>query len=181
VTVPTPAPTPAPADVLSGFGLRARLPRAWEGRLYLRPQPTARFTGPAPGGPSGASPGALGWLGEDNRPVMHLADFPLPATRGDFGSGALEQMPDRRAFVALLEYGPDEVDTALFAPAGMPRPQLREFSPDGLQRRIRGQRGYQRFFTLAGRAFCLYVVLGSAGTAQTVDQVNLVLSGIEVS
>jgi hypothetical protein len=174
-------PTPAPADVLSGYGLRARLPRAWEGRLYLRLQPTARFTGPAARASTDPNPGGHGWLGEATHPVLHLADFPLPATRGDFGSGALELMPARRSFVALLEFGPHEVGTALFAPTGMPRPQLREFSPDGLQRRIRGQLGYQRFFSQAGRAFCLYVVLGAAGTTTTVGQVNAVLDGIEVS
>jgi hypothetical protein len=174
-------PTGAPIDLLSGYGLRARLPRAWEGRLYLRARPSARFQGPSARPSVDLRAGAQGWLGEQPHPVMHLADFPLPAGRGDFGSGALELMPARRSFVALLEYGPQEAGTALFAPIGMPRPQLREFSPDGLQRRIRGQLGYQRFFSQAGRAFCLYVVLGAAGTAATVDQVNAVLEGIEVS
>ena len=65
---------------------------------------------------------------------------------------------------------------------GIPRPRQADFSPDCLQRRLPGQLGYQRFFTVGSRALCLFVVLGSAGHAATlVDDVHATLDGVEVT
>jgi hypothetical protein len=51
-----------------------------------------------------------------------------------------------------------------------------------MQRPLPGQSGAQFFFTEAGRAFCLYVVLGShARRRQLVPEVNLVLSALSVT
>ncbi len=36
-----------------------------------------------------------------------------------------------------------------------------EFRANGMQRWIRGQSAYQAFFNEAGRAFCLYIVIGN--------------------
>ena len=50
-----------------------------------------------------------------------------------------------------------------------------------LQRTLRGQAGVQRFFHEAGRAFCLYVVLGSfARRQEMVGAVNEVLASLAV-
>jgi hypothetical protein len=70
----------------------------------------------------------------------------------------------------LLEFDPVSTSQALFSMRDMPR-TLRpsDFSPDRLQRRVEGQGGAQFFFQEAGRAFCLYVVLGSF-----VDRVDLI-------
>jgi hypothetical protein len=99
-------------------------------------------------------------------PVTHLATFPLPADRGDFGSGAVDVMGADDVLIALVEYGPECVDTPLFPRAAVPTPEPNQFRPESLQRIVSGQLGYQRFFTTAGRAFCLYVVLGSAANAR---------------
>jgi hypothetical protein len=139
-----------------GYGLEASLPAGWEGVLRAAP-PSVREPGEV--GPMGADPDA----GGDVRPggVFHAGTFGLPSERGDFGSGAVELMRDEDTFVALLEYDPEEAGTALFAAEGLPRRlDPRRFSESALQRAVAGQAGYQHFFTEAGRAFCLYVVLG---------------------
>lgn len=116
-------------------------------------------------------------------PVLHAADFALPDHRGDFGSGAVDIMRPTDTFIALLEYHPDNTKTALFANAGPPRQVSPDaFSPQQLQRTIRGQAGFQRFFSDQGRAFCLYVVLGSmADRRELVGKVNATLARIEIA
>jgi hypothetical protein len=114
--------------------------------------------------------------------VMHLGSFPLPVERGSFGSGAVELMNNQDIFMALFEYGPDSVGTALFAAEGIPRNlQARQFDRNMLQRALPGQTGLQQFFTHNGRAFCLYVVLGShIDRADLLPRVNAVLDSLEI-
>jgi hypothetical protein len=85
--------------------------------------------------------------------------------------------------IVLFEYGQDSVGSPLFAHEGMPRRLAPdEFDRDALQRPLPGQSGLQRFFTERGRAFCLYVVLGShLDRSELVPRVNAVLSTVEVS
>ena len=185
----TPAATaPAPKPItLDGWGIRAAVPGHWEGRLYNRPAPEADYgdepmTSQELRSRPDAARGAIGWKGERTAPVLHLANFGLGSERGDFGSGVVGTMGSRHAFVALLEYDPELAGTALFAASDLPRPRQKDFSPDCLQRRLPGQLGFQRFFTLGPRALCLFVVLGSAGNARTLLQdVNTTLDGVEVS
>lgn len=114
--------------------------------------------------------------------VMHLASFPLPVERGSFGSGAVELMGNQDVFMALFEYGPDSVGTALFAPEGIPRNlQARQFDRNALQRALPGQSGLQQFFTHRGRAFCLYVVVGShVDRHDVLPQVNEILDTLVI-
>jgi hypothetical protein len=106
----------------------------------------------------------------------------LPAERGSFGSGAVELMGAGDAFITLFEYGPESADTELFAAQGIPRQILaREFDRNALQRSLPGQSGLQRFFTHKGRAFCLYVVLGShLDRADLIPRVNAVLDTLDI-
>jgi hypothetical protein len=115
--------------------------------------------------------------------VMQVASFPMPAERGSFGTGAVELMRSGDVFMTLFEYGPESVGTRLFEAEGIPR-QLaaREFDRTALQRAMPGQSGLQRFFTHNGRAFCLYVVLGShVDRADILPRVNSVLETLEIS
>jgi len=107
----------------------------------------------------------------------------MPDDRGDFGSGAVELMGSSHVLVVLLEHGAAAASTALFANKGMPRQLGAElFSPHQLQRTIAGQAGTQVFFHEGGRAFCLYVVLGSSrGRARLIPRVHEVLSQLEVT
>jgi hypothetical protein len=115
-------------------------PRGCDARIYRRQQTEA---------------------GEQNLPIMHAANFALPAIRGDFGSGAVDRMRRDNVLVVLLEFDQPSAKTALFANHGVPRPHSDEFHPTQLQRVLPGQSGGQWFFNTGDRAFCLYVVLGS--------------------
>lgn len=145
---------------IARYGISARLPPGWEGAAFRRPA----------------------GLGERTHPVLHLASFPLPAIRGDFGSNAVEAMRAGDAFLALLEDDAASVGTAMFAGRTLPRAlEPAQFSPAILQRSLPGQVGTQVFFAERGRAFCLYVVLGSGGLAQlVVPRVNAVLAGLRI-
>jgi hypothetical protein len=152
---------------LTGHGLRATMPPGWEGAIALER------------GSEGIELAAAGGV---LRPVAHLATFPLPGDRGDFGSGAVELMRTEDVFVALLEYDPAEAGSALFARRGIP-PRLdpRRFSAVSLQRGLPEQAGLQEFFTEAGRPFCLYVVLGDRNDAHLqVRKVEQVLAGVRI-
>ena len=160
---------------VSGHGLRATLPPRWEARLYRRERPDEPAW-------RGVHPDAYGHLDEVSHPVLHLANFALPPRRGDFGTGAVELMGAEHAFVAVVEFDGEEAGRALFAGAGLPRPELRDFAPNALQRRLPGQLGWQRFCTERGRPFSVYAVLGSRQhAARLVDEVRRVLDRVEVT
>ncbi|MCW2667990.1 MAG: hypothetical protein JWN57_2952 [Frankiales bacterium] len=125
---------------LTGAGLAVDLPPGWEVRVRGQ-QASGRA----------ATRNAL----------LHAATVPLPADRGDFGSGVWELLGPDDAFVALLEYDEEDADAVLFAAAGLPAVRPSDFSPAAMQRTVGACSGGQWFFRLHGRAFCLYAVLGS--------------------
>lgn len=172
-------PTPGAAAV-AAHGLQATLPARWEARLYLRDSPGD--TSPDPDAVRfAAHPAAYGHAGESMNPVLHLANFALPPGRGDYGSGAVERMGPAHAFVSLVEFDAAEAGRPLFAARGLPRPDVADFAPNQLQRRLAGQLGLQRFFTEAGRAFCLFAVLGSRRHAgELVGEIHDVLDGVRI-
>jgi len=158
---------------IRAHGIDVGLPAGWDGRISVRADgaPEAAITA------SGTRVATL-----RSRPVAHLANFGLPADRGDFGSGAVELMGDRDVFVVLFEYEPDATATALFRAQGFPRTlAVRDFEPATLRRAIAGQSAHQVFFQESGRAFCLYVVLGAhARRAALVPIVNQVLASVRI-
>jgi hypothetical protein len=115
--------------------------------------------------------------------LLHAGSFPLPAGRGSFGSGAVETMGAQDVFIAVIEYDQASADTPLFASQGIPRVlAAREFDRNILQRALPGHSGTQRFFTHEGRAFCLYVELGShIDRADLLPVVNAVLATLQLS
>lgn len=149
-------------SVLAANGIRVDLPAGWDGGIAV---------------PETLEDGAV------RRSVTHLASFPLPEQRGDYGGGAVNRMGWTDVLVVLLEFGPDSTAQPLFAARGLPRSvRAGDFSRDTLQRRIEGQGGAQFFFQEAGRAFCLYVVLGSyVDRDDLVPLVNDVLGRIEIT
>jgi hypothetical protein len=142
-------------------GLSTDLPRGWDGRIYQRADQAGGTT----------------------QQILHAGNFALPVERGDYGSGAVEVMRGGDVFVALLEFDREAAGTALFAREGLPTPvSASSFSPNRLQRSLPGQGGCQFFFTTEGRAFCLYVVLGSyANRDRLVAQVNRLLATVTVT
>lgn len=172
-------------STLDAYGITIPLPAGWEARAMQREAPPAQL----PDAPTGAAvraedltaPFARGWPGERTFPVVHLGDFPLPPNRGDFGSGAVERMTINNVFLTIFEYGPESVGQPLFANPFPRTVDARAFSPNALQRRIPGQGGLQVFCQEAGRAFCVFIVLGAQKQAtRLLRGVNQLLPDVEV-
>jgi hypothetical protein len=157
---------------LSGSGVSVELPSGWEGRIYTRvPEPT---------GPIAAT--ALPAAQETTAAVAHVASFALPPDTGDYGGGAVELMTSKDLLVVLFEHGRQSANTPLFAATAIPRITADDVSTMQLQRLLEGQGGVQRFFTVAGRAFCLYVVFGSyTRRVRTVPVVNSILDTVTIT
>jgi hypothetical protein len=146
---------------LTAEGLSVEIPTGWDARIFRRP--------PKPP--------------ETTHAVLHAANFALPPDAADYGDGAVQEMGASNVLVTLVEFHPSSVKTALFSPVGLPLP-LRPQDADRttLQRPMAGQAGIQRFFSLADRAWSLYVVLGSFDRrAALVGAANEVLSTLQVS
>jgi hypothetical protein len=82
-----------------------------------------------------------------------------------------------------VEFHPDAARTPLFAQQGIPADLgSDDFGANALQRVLPGQSGCQRFFNVNGRAFCLYVVLGShARRHLLVPTVNQLLTSLDIA
>lgn len=144
------------------LGLEVEQPPGWEVRIRRRPadadEPAAR-----------------------PRPVLHAATVPIPEERGDFGGSVTPLLGTEDVFVSLFEFDPSSPGTPLFAAQGRPRLTAAGFAANQLQRTIPGQSGVQHFFTESGRAFCLYVVLGShARRAELVRRANQLVDGLVI-
>lgn len=114
--------------------------------------------------------------------VVHIGTFPLPPNGASFGGDSVESMRSTDVLIVLFEYGPEVAGTAPFAFSGIPAPlNHRQFDRNALQHGVPGQSGLQHFFTVNGRPFCLYVVLGShIDRADLVPKVNQVLTTLEI-
>lgn len=125
---------------LGAEGLSVVLPPGWEVRLRTQ-------------APSGRD--------RSRNLLLHAATIPLPSDRGDFGSGVWELLGPDDVFVALLEYDAEDAEAVLFAAEGLPVVRPSDFSPAAMQQQVAGCSGAQWFFSVRGRPFCLYAVLGS--------------------
>jgi hypothetical protein len=145
---------------LSRYGLRLEVPAGWEARIYRR----------AP-----ADPGELSY------PVLHLATVPLPAARGDYGGGVIEHLGSEDVFISMLELGAAVADEGLFAHQGIPPLRPSQFGTGRLPHVQADVSAVQHFFSDAGRAFCLYVVVGSHGRRMaTVPKAEVALRGLTI-
>lgn len=155
---------------IAGHGVAVALPSGWEGRIFGAP-------------PGSESAAATPRTASANGPArLHAANFALPADIGDFGSGAVDIMTNAHVLVVLFEFGPESVGQPLFTAQGVPTLAPADFSPTALRKLINGQGGVQRFFTVSGRPFSLYVVVGSfLRRFRTVPLVNEVLRAVTVT
>ena len=145
---------------LAAYGIGIQVPNGWEGRILRRSAVDA--AGP--------------------RAVVHIASFPMPEERGDFGVGVTELMSSGDAFVTLFEYGPELLGTPLFAAQGVPRLTVDLFTARRLQRTRPGQVGCQLFFTANQRPFCLYVVVsGRLHLRSVIPQMNRMLQALDLT
>ncbi|MFM7068348.1 MAG: hypothetical protein ACKOYM_02705 [Actinomycetes bacterium] len=161
---------------LAAYGLRCTVPVGWDVRIERRQESAI----PTPG--SAVPLGGYVPMGGFVHPTLHAASSALPSARGDYGSGYVERMTPNDVFVSLLEFDVEAGETAMFL-SGQPRSlSPSEFHPNAQQRIRKGMCGTQRFFTQGGRAFSLYVVMGSwLQRGRLVHQVNTFLSGIGIS
>ena len=147
---------------LGAHGIRLSLPNAWDGRIYGRPRLAAN---PAE---SVLVPGFDG-TEQGHLATLHAASFPLSGAEGEFAAEATTRMPAAGAFVALVEYQPDDrlvPGEGLFASREVPRALAPgDFRPETLMVPRGDQVGLQRFFTAGARPFCLYAVIGSRDAA----------------
>ena len=139
---------------LAAYGIALELPARWEGRAFRH---------------------------EGGEPTVHLASFPLPRADGEFGTRATGGMPADALFLALTEYriDPTGLNEGIFAARAPRRLRPELLSERTLLRPVAGQRGLQRFFSAAGRAFCFYVVVGRDGNGR-LDVANGVLASLEI-
>lgn len=158
---------------LRAYGLSVQAPTGWDGEIYQRAD--VAFTPQSTGAATGTDIHAV-----EHHPIVHLCSRPLPAERGDFGGGVVSLLGPADVFVVVFQYGTDAVGTPLFAASGVPWPlALEAFDTTSLRMPLPGQLGCQRFFTVGGRAFMLYVVLGSSTLRRAlVPSVNTALRGV---
>ena len=159
---------------LRAHGVAVDVPPGWDGRIFRRPEHGEVAASAADGPP--AAPGAR------THSVTHVANVPLPEGMADFGSDAVDRLGPDDGLVVLFEYEPASTGTALFASQGIPRPLDPDaFSTGVLQRSLPEQAGVQLFFSEQGRAFCLYVVIGSYRRRhEVVARVNQMLETIRI-
>jgi hypothetical protein len=148
-------------DPAGTFGLAAAAPPGWTVQVFRRIADVP---------------------GELTRPVLHACTRAMPARRGDFGVGVVELLGPQDVFVALPEYAPELAGRGLFVRQGVPRLAPSQFAPNRLQRVVPGRSAAQHFFTERGRAFCLFVVLGShARRMALVPRAVELLSGLTIT
>jgi hypothetical protein len=113
--------------------------------------------------------------------LVHAATVALPRERGDFGSDVAGLLGPDDVFVSLFEYDRDSVGTALFSSKGVPVVRPSDFVVGALQRSRPGQSGAQFFFAEAGRAFCLFAILGShSRRVPGARRVNALVTGMSI-
>ena len=145
---------------LTRQGLEIELPDGWDARIYRREAEVDAIT----------------------RRALHAANFALPSGLGDYAVDAAESMTEGDVLVVLLEFDPDRAGQGLFRNEGLPTGlAATDFSPTAMPRAIPGRTAAQWFFSHGGRAFCLYVVLGShAGRADMMPVVNQVVQTLKI-
>jgi hypothetical protein len=116
------------------------------------------------------------------RPVLHACTRAMPAERGDFGSGVVDLLGPDDVFVALVDYGAEVADQGLFEKQGLPRLAPSQFAPNRLQRPLPGMSAAQLFFSVGGRGFCLFTVLGShARRMASVQRAAALVSTLQIT
>lgn len=143
------------------YGLRCQPPGGW--RLAIERKATVGAAVPQGVSPQlrGRAPERIEPNGEVMRPILHACTIDMPTNRGDFGSGVVDLLDSEDVFISLVEFGSEVADQGLFADQGVPRLAPSQFDPNRLQRPLPGRSASQHFFSVGGRAFCLFTVIGS--------------------
>jgi hypothetical protein len=119
--------------------------------------------------------------GQHGNLVVHAATVALPPSRADFGSDVASLLGPDDVFCSLFEYDRASTREVLFAARGLPVVRPSDFRIGALQRSRPGQSGAQYFFSQAGRAWCLFAILGSHSRRQAgAVRVNALVRGMSI-
>jgi hypothetical protein len=121
---------------LRAHGIALHVHRGWEARAWVPDLPP-----PA-----------------ENHPVVRLANFALPSSRNTYAEDVADALLPGQVVASLAEFSPSLADRGLYAPQGVPRVHIGDLDPRAIQRQGHGRAGVQRFFSVRGRAFSLYVI-----------------------
>ena len=121
---------------LRAHGISLPIHRGWEARVWVPDLPP-----PA-----------------ENHPVVRLANFALPSSRNTYAEDVADGLRPGQVVASLAEFSPALADRGLYEPQGVPRVHVGDLDPRAVQRQGHGRAGVQRFFSVRGRAFSLYVV-----------------------
>ena len=121
---------------LRAHGIAVAVHRGWEARVWVPDLPP-----PA-----------------ENHPVLRLANLALPQSRNTYAEDVADALRPGQLVASLAEFSPALADRGLYAPQGVPRLHVADLDPRAVQRQGHGRSGVQRFFSVRGRAFSLYVV-----------------------
>jgi hypothetical protein len=140
---------------LARHGLTLRVPRGWEARMWVPDLP----------------PPAI------NLPVVRLANFPLALTRDTYAEDSAHELRPAQVVASLVEFEPALADVGLYAPQGFPALDVEDMSPKAVQLRRADRLGLQRFFSVDGRAFSLYVIARrGTGLRRALNELETVLA-----
>jgi len=144
---------------VQAHGLAMSVDRGWEARIWMPAEPP-----PA-----------------ENHPVVRLANFALPETADTYAEDVVDALRPGEIVASLVEFSPRLADRGLYASQGMPRFGIDDLDPRALQRHLPGRFGLQRFFSMRGRAFSLYVIARDGdGLAASLRALEAQLRGVAV-
>lgn len=126
---------------LEGHGLALEVEGGWEARMWTPDLP----------------PPAV------NRPVIRLANFPLPLTKDTYAAEVVDALRPGRVVASLVEFEPSSAGRGLYAHEGVPRLRPADLDHRAVQGGPPDRAGLQRFFSANGRAFSLYVIARRGG------------------
>ncbi len=144
---------------LAAHGIHIDLPRGWSGRVFS---------------------------GQDGVATLHVGNYALALSDGQFGDRSTDGMRPGATFLSLTEYRPGSglhAGHGLFSAERIPRRlDPSQFSVRGLAHPRPDQVGTQHFFTVAGRPFCLYIVLAGRRTTRRrqLAEVDHVLTSLRI-
>ena len=147
---------------LVDHGISIDVPSGWEARMSV----------------PGLAPPAV------NLPVLHMADYRLThARQSSYAVETAAAMEQRTGgvIVSLIEFDPALANIGLYAPQGAPTLLARDLDARALQIPRPDQGGVQRFFSMSGRAFSLYVVASiDRASERRIGAVNDSLASLQV-
>jgi hypothetical protein len=142
-----------------GHGLAVDVGSGWEARMWLPDLP----------------PPAI------NRPVVRLANVALPFSRNTYADDVAETLAPGAAVASLVEFDPRLAGRGLYSSEGVPAFGVSDLDPRAVQIQGEGRAGLQRFFSLGGRAFSLYVMgRRGPGLARALEDLNGMIRTLSV-